>query len=154
MARKVAFWLAIALAAIILFLLYNLFGGIGPEILQEFSYSRLVQEVEQGGVKGVVITGDQLVGHLSDGGEFRSGLPRQQQSFIDTLTQHGVEIDFATQEPSGWVELVAYCLPTLLYIGVLVYYLRRIVRALRAGADKLDALQNRIAQFAQGDRKT
>jgi cell division protease FtsH len=154
MARKVAFCLAIALAAIILLLLYNLFGGIGSEIQRELSYSRLVQEVEQGRVTRVAITGDQLVGHLSDGGEFRSGLPPQQQSFIDTLMQHGVEIDFTTQEPRGWVELVLYCLPTFLYIGVLVYYLHRIVRALRAGADKLDALQNRIAQFAQGDRKT
>ena len=154
MASKVAFWLAIALAAIILFLLYNLFGGIDSEIQQELSYSRLVQEVEQGRVKSVVITDDQLVGHLSDGGEFGSGLPSQQQSFIDTLMQHGVEIHFATQKPSGWVELVAYCLPTLLYIGVLIFYLHRIARALRAGADKLDALQNRIAQFTQADRKT
>jgi len=154
MARKVAFWLAIALAAIVLFLLYNLFGGMSSEIQEELPYSRLVKDVEQGRVKSVVITGDQLVGHLSDGEEFRSGLPPQQQSFIDTLMQHGVEIDFATQEPSGWVELVAYWLPTLVYIVVLIYYLHRIVRALRAGADKLDALQNRIAQFAQGDRKT
>ena len=154
MANKAAFWLAIALAAIILFVLYNLFGGNSAGIQQELPFSRLVKEVEQGQVKRVVITGGQLVGHLSDGGEFRSGLPPQQQSFIDTLMQHGVEIYFATQEPSGWVELVVYCLPTLLYIGVLIYYLHRIVRALRAGADKLDALQNRIAQFTQADRKT
>lgn len=152
MARKAAFWLAITLAAIILFLLYNLFGGSWTEVHQVLSYSELVKEVEQGRVKSVVITGDQLVGRRSDDQEFQSTLPPQQQSFIDTLMQHGVGILFFTDEPSGWANLIVYWLPTLVYIGVLIYFLRRIVQALRTSADKLDAALSQIAQLTKGER--
>ena len=124
MKSKINLWLAIALGLIVAAVLYNLFGGMSSSFTRILTYSDLLKEVGAGRVSDVYIDGNELTAHGSDGQQFTTTLPAQQQSTIDALVQHGVRITIAPDAQNPLIYWILSWLPFVLFMGILVYYMR------------------------------
>jgi len=130
--RNLALWILIAL---LLVLLFNLFQGSSPHAsAQAYSYTQFNQEVAQGDVKKVKITGDQVQGELANGTQFTTTVPTNDQTLWAILKDHNVNVTVAPAD-DGMPTLLGVLLnwfPMLLLIAVWVFFLRQ----MQAGGGK------------------
>jgi cell division protease FtsH len=111
------------------------------------SYSQLIKEAEQGRVTNASIADDELTGHLSDGKEFTTILPPQQETVVDLLVERGADVMYLRDESNPLLSIMLSWLPFAIFIGVMAYYLGKIAHAVRLGTEQLDALLNRVGQL-------
>ncbi len=147
---KARLWLGVGALIIAIVVLYNLFG-YSPPAGEALSYSTLLKEIESGRVSDVVIDGEELVGHRSGGEQFHSIIPDEPQFLIEALRRSGATITVAPDNANPLLSLILSWLPFAVFVGVLVYYLRRIAESLRASGDKLDAVTGHLARLKKGE---
>jgi cell division protease FtsH len=93
-----------------------------------WSYSRLVQSVEQNEVRSVSIntTSQTLTGTLRSGQQFQTVIPVPDSPLNQLLLQHGVVVDYVAPSQTPWWEgLLSYFLPMLLIIGALFFFMQQ-----------------------------
>ena len=144
--RNFAIWVIIGLLLIALF---NLFQTPGQRArTNEISFSKLLVEVENGAVRDVTISGNQITGHYSDGRTFQTFQPND-PSLVDRLYKKGVEINVKPSEddvPTLLNVLVSW-FPMLLLIAVWIFFMRQMQsgggRAMGFGKSKAKLLTER-----------
>lgn len=107
--------------------LVNVF--LGPDSNQKSSqtnvlpYSSMLNEVNNGNVTKVRIDHEQLTGTLKSGGEFRTYI-LDASSLPSLLAEKGVEVEVVPPPKNSWLTaLLTSLLPTLLLIGVWIYFI-------------------------------
>ncbi len=123
MARTVLIWLVIAMV------LLALFQSLAPHnpTSKEIPYSEFLTQVRAEQITDVTIANDRssIVGKRRDGGEFKTTAPWD-PDLVGILDKHNVKV---TQEPEKQsnvlVDLLVSSLPFLLFIGVLIYFMRQ-----------------------------
>ena len=90
------------------------------------SYSRFLDDLDQGQVRSITLSGQRIVGSLADRRVFRT-YAADDPELIRTLRQKGVAI---TAEPPpasapSWIGVLGTLLPTLLFVGVAWLLMRR-----------------------------
>lgn len=86
-------------------------------------YSAMMQEVDRGNVAKVRIDHEQLTGILKSGGEFKTFI-LDAASLPSMLSQKGVEVEVVPPPKNSWLTaLLTSLLPTLLLIGVWIYFI-------------------------------
>ena len=107
--------------------LVNVF--LGPDSNQKSTqtnvmpYSTMMQEVNNGNVSKVRIDHEQLTGILKSGGEFKTFI-LDAASLPSILSEKGVEVEVVPPPKNSWLTaLLTSLLPTLLLIGVWIYFI-------------------------------
>jgi cell division protease FtsH len=130
--RNLVLWIVIALLLVFLF---NLFQGSTQHTnTQNVTYTQFSQQVAQGEVKKVTVTGDQLQGELSNNTQFVTTVPANDPTLWPLLKDHNVNVT-VTRADDGMPTLMSVFInwfPMLLLIGVWVFFLRQ----MQAGGGK------------------
>ncbi len=122
--RNFALWVIIGLLLIALFNLFQSPAQRGAS--NEMSYSQLLSEVDEGHVRSVTISGQQVTGILSDGRTFQTYLPND-PNFVTKLEDKGVSISakpLSEDVPSLLGVFVSW-FPMLLLIAVWIFFMRQ-----------------------------
>ena len=119
--KNLALWLVISLMVILLF---NMFHQ-SQRTSSETSYSQFISSVEKGNVAKVTIQGNNVMGVLTNGTDFKTYAPHD-ADMIKTLRSHGVNIDAKPEEESPWyMSVLVSWLPMLLLVGVWIFFMRQ-----------------------------
>ena len=116
-----------AVILILLLALFNLFQGpVGSKSSEEINFSQLLSETDAGNVRDVLIEGQQISGHYSDGRAFHTVAPSD-PLLVQRLYDRGVDISAATADgktPSLLNILISW-FPMLLLVGVWIFFMRQ-----------------------------
>ncbi|MDX2224791.1 MAG: ATP-dependent zinc metalloprotease FtsH [Rhodospirillaceae bacterium] len=122
--RNLMLWVIILVCVVALF---NLFQGAAPRnTARELAFSEFRGAVERNEVQEVTIQGNNILGQLKSGGEFRSYAP-DDPSLVPTLLSNGVVVKAApatSNEFSIWSVLISW-FPMLLIVGVWIFFMRQ-----------------------------
>lgn len=109
----------------IMWLYMSYVSSISRQPPPEISFSEFVKQTENGQVKNVTITGNQIAGQLTSGDQFRTDAPAQYEGLVNQLIKNGVRVDAKELTTSPWVTLLYSWGPTLLLIGFFIFFMRR-----------------------------
>ena len=131
--RNFALWVIIVLLLLALFTLFQ--NPSQRTTSQDISFSQLLNEVDQGRVRDVVIQGPEIHGTFTDGRSFQTYAPND-PNLVQRLYGKGVSI---TARPQGdnvpwFVSLLVSWLPFIALIGVWIFLSRQMQGARRQGA--------------------
>jgi cell division protease FtsH len=122
--RNFALWVIIGLVLIALF---NLFQNSGqrPAGL-DIAYSQFVSEVDQGRVRSVIISGQQIAGTYSDGAAFQTFAP-EDPDLVKRLEERGVSISAkpVTESGQSLVGMLISWFPMFLILAVWIFFMRQ-----------------------------
>src|SRR5918999_3939205 len=122
--RNFALWVIIVL---LLLALFTLFQNPGQRAAtQDISFSQLLNEVDQGRVRDVLIQGPEIHGSFTDGRSFQTYAPND-PSLVQRLYGKGVSITARplTENVPWFVSLLVSWLPFLALIGVWIFLSRQ-----------------------------
>ncbi len=122
--RNFALWVIIGLLLIALF---NLFQNPGQRSSgQEVAYSQFLNDVEQGRVRNVVISGQQITGSYTDSTAFQTFAP-QDPDLVKRLEERGVAIAAkpATEGGQSLLGVIISWFPMFLILAVWIFFMRQ-----------------------------
>src|ERR1700756_2352180 len=123
--RNFALWVIIVLLLLALFTLFQNPGQHSTS--SDISYSQLLNEVDQGRVRDVVIQGHEIRGTYNDGrGSFQTYMP-DDNGLIERLNKNNVQITARplTDNVPWFVSLLVSWLPFIALIGVWIFLSRQ-----------------------------
>ncbi len=122
--RNFALWVIIGLVLIALF---NLFQNSGQRVAgHDISYSQFLTDVDQGRVRNVVISGQQIAGVYTDGGAFQTFAPEDPE-LVKRLEDRGVAITAKPPSEGGQslIGMLVSWLPMFLILAVWIFFMRQ-----------------------------
>ncbi len=124
-AKTIAFWVLIVVSAILLWQLVVRAGGAGlPE--KEIDFSEFLNQVDQGNVRDVTITGTDVRGqYKNENALFRTTVPPNYPDMITLLRQKGVAIKVKDNQGGTWSGWLFTLAPMLLILGLWIFMLRQ-----------------------------
>ncbi|GAB4182706.1 MAG: ATP-dependent zinc metalloprotease FtsH [Thalassobaculales bacterium] len=152
--KNLALWIIIGVLLVALFNLFQTSSTRSP--YSNLAFSDFLNDVERGAVKDVVIQGNTLSGHYSDGRAFSTYLPNDPQ-LVDRLRGTGVRIAAAPPEEGmhGLLGILISWFPMLLFIGVWVFFMRQMQsgggRAMGFGKSRARLLTERTGRVTFED---
>jgi cell division protease FtsH len=122
--RNFALWVIIVLLVVALVMLFQNPGQRAPS--QDITFSQLLNEVDQGHVREVTISGNEITGHFTDNRAFATYAPND-PSLVQSLYKKNVSI--SAKPPSdgnNWLlTLLVNGLPLLAIFGVWIFLSRQ-----------------------------
>jgi cell division protease FtsH len=123
--RNFALWVIIGLVLIALF---NLFQNSGQRVAgRDIAYSQFLSDVDQGKVRNVIISGQQIAGVYSDGGgNFQTFAPEDPE-LVKRLENRGVAITAkpVTESGQSLVGMIVSWFPMFLILAVWIFFMRQ-----------------------------
>jgi cell division protease FtsH len=122
--RNFALWVIIGLVLIALF---NLFQNTGQRTAgHDVAYSQFISEVDQGRVRSVTISGQQIVGSYSDGSAFQTFAP-EDPDLVKRLEDRGVQIAAKppTEAGQSLIGMLMSWFPMFLILAVWIFFMRQ-----------------------------
>jgi len=123
--RNFALW---AIIALLLIALFNMFQGPSERTSsREISYSKFLQDVDNGQIRNVKIVGDTISGTYAEGGKTFQTYSPGDSGLVARLEDRGVSIT-AAPEVDGSNTFFGYLiswLPILLILGVWIFFMRQ-----------------------------
>ena len=122
--RNLALW---AIIAVLLIALFNLFQSPQQRTnSRDVAYSQFMQDVDEGKVRSVTISGQQIVGTYSDNsGRFETYAP-EDPNLVPRLEEKGVLINAAPpSEGSALGSFLVTWLPMFIILGVWIFFMRQ-----------------------------
>ncbi len=129
--KSLLIWVGILLSLAIVVTMFDgrTAAGGGTSI----AYSQFLDKVDEGTVKDVTISREQISGTLSSGEKFRTD-PVSDPQLTDRLRKAGVEISGKRDDgPSIWMVLLYQSLPFLLFLGIAFFVVRQMQKGGGAG---------------------
>ena len=121
--KNIFIWIIVGL---ILISLFNLFSGSvrGPEV--QLAYSEFLAKVKVGEVNDVMVKGNEIHGHFSDGRTFSTYSPND-PDLVEKLNKNKVMIKAAPPEGNSptFLDILLSWFPMLLLIGVWIFFMRQ-----------------------------
>ncbi|ONF96641.1 ATP-dependent zinc metalloprotease FtsH [Sphingomonas jeddahensis] len=129
--KSLLIWVGILLSLAIVVTMFD--GRTSAATGNSIAYSAFLDKVDEGTVKDVVISRDQISGTLSSGEKFRTD-PVSDPALTDRLRKAGVEISGKRDEgPSIWQYMLVQALPFLLFLGIAFFVVRQMQKGGGAG---------------------
>ncbi len=127
--KNLALWLVIGIVLIALFNMFN--QPLAPQ--SEVVFSEFMDQVEQGQINEVVISGDNISGKYVDGKAFQTTAPPKDPDLIKSLRQKNVRIVVVASEQTSWyMSILISWFPMLLLLGIWIFFMRQ----MQAGGGK------------------
>ncbi|HZR57310.1 MAG TPA: ATP-dependent zinc metalloprotease FtsH [Terriglobales bacterium] len=128
--KTVVFWVVILLSAV---LLWQVVKGANPgQKEKELNYTQFMSDVDQGNVKDVTVTGQEVHGKFKDNSGFHATGPVNDPDMTKTLRDKGVEVTFHDMNSGSWPSWIANFLPLIL-LGALWFFM---IRQMQTGGNK------------------
>ena len=122
--RNFSLWVIIFLLVVALIMLFQNPGQRIPS--QDISFSQLLNEVDQGHVREVTISGNEITGHFTDNRAFASYAPND-PTLVQTLYKKNVSITAKPpSEGANWLmTILVNALPLIAIFGIWIFLSRR-----------------------------
>ena len=121
--KNMAVWLVIALVFILLF---NLFNQQAVTRQQKIMFSDFKLAVEQGEVRQVTVSGDNIQGTFVNDTKFVTHSIND-YDLVKELIEKGVSVDIKPDEQSSWwMQIFISWFPMLLLVGVWIFFMRQV----------------------------
>jgi cell division protease FtsH len=122
--RNFALWVIIFLLVVALIMLFQNPGQRIPS--QDISFSQLLNEVDQGHVREVTISGPEITGHFTDNRAFASYAPND-PTLVQTLYKKNVSITAKpSSEGTNWLmTILVNALPIIALLGIWIILSRQ-----------------------------
>ena len=119
--KNLALWLVIGIVLIALFNIFN-----QPLTSQsEVVFSDFMNQVEQGQVTEVVISGDSISGKYMDGNSFQTTAPPKDPDLIKSLREKSVRIVVMPPEQTSWyMSILISWFPMIILLGIWIFFMR------------------------------
>jgi cell division protease FtsH len=115
----------------VVFLAWHLLAPQKREVSLHFS--EFMNQVDEGKIKDVTVTGTEAKGHQVSGEAFRTVIPESYDKLIDALRAKQVQLSYQSDQSPMWLSaLLGYSLPLLLIVGLWVFFMRQ----MQAGGNK------------------
>ena len=144
--KNIIFWIA---AAVIIIILWSFLQS--PNALRkEVNFSTFLDEVEDGLVSEVEITGNQINGKYSGGSEFKTVVTDKYDNLVTILRENGVNINVKDTTRSPWYSYLFTWFPILILILFWVFFMRQ----MQSGGNKaLSFGKSRAKLFSSVSKK-
>jgi len=120
--KNLALWLVIGIVLIALFNMFN--QPLTPQ--SEVVFSDFMDQVEQGQINEVVISGDNISGKYMDGKAFQTTAPPKDPDLIKSLREKNVRIVVVAPEQTSWyMSILISWFPMLLLLGIWIFFMRQ-----------------------------
>jgi cell division protease FtsH len=130
--KSLMVWGGIFLALV---MLVSLFGNAGQPAGEEIGYSAFREQVEQGQVKDVTISAEQITGTLTNGEAFTTTPVATDTNLTELLEEKGVEYTgTAPERMNVLLVLLIQSLPFILILGIAFFALRQVQKGGGGGA--------------------
>ncbi len=126
MGRNILFWIGIAVALMLVINILQGPSGSGFSQNEKVSYSDFMDAAQGGRLADVVIKGQGLEGHFSDGTSFYAMVPPN-ENVVDRLQGTGVQISAEKEDPEQFslISIIISLLPAILIVGVWIFFMRQ-----------------------------
>ena len=121
--RNLAIWGVVIAVLIALYTL--IYPGTKTQTSNEISYSQLLQKVDQGEVKTVILRGDTASATDGQNRTFTATTPTSQEELLKRLEAQKANIKVQSPQSSTWVSLLVNLLPVILLVGAWVLFMRQ-----------------------------
>ena len=120
--KNLALWLVIGIVLIALFNIFN-----QPLTSQsEVVFSDFMDQVEQGQVTEVMISGDNISGKYMDGNSFQTTAPPKDPDLIKSLREKSVRIVVVPPEQTSWyMSILISWFPMIILLGIWIFFMRQ-----------------------------
>ena len=120
--KNLTIWLSVVLIMILLFNLFN-----QPRLkTRKYNFSQFKLAVDNGEVQEVIIQGNNILGKLTDGTEFKTYSIKDPE-LIREMVDKGVSVDIQPDEQSSWwMQVFISWFPMLLLIAVWIFFMRQV----------------------------
>ena len=145
--KNLALWLVIGIVLITLFNVFN-----KPIVVQsEVIFSDFMDQVEQGQVNEVMISGDNISGKYIDDQAFETTAPPKYPDLIKMLRDKNVRIVVVAPEQTSWyMSILISWFPMLLLLGIWIFFMRQ----MQAGGGKALSFGKSRARLSESKNKT
>jgi cell division protease FtsH len=127
--KTIIFWVVIALSALLLWQVVR--QAQSGQKVAEINFSQFMNEVDQGSIKDVTLTGQDATGKEANGQTFHLIVPANYPDMIKKLQDKGVSITVKDVSSGGWTWLVN--LAPLALLAGLWYFM---IRQMQTGGNK------------------
>ncbi len=122
MFKNVFIWIAIAIVLVMVFSNFELGGGNRP---QELSYTQFLTQVNQGKIREVTFTNENISGALDNGQQFATYMPIPDPYLLSDLLKQNVNvIGKPPEQQSLWMRILISWVPFIILIGVWIFFMR------------------------------
>jgi cell division protease FtsH len=120
--KTAVLWIVLICVAVLLWIVVRT-GRTGAE--QTLAFSDFLNQVEQGRVKKVTVSGTEIKGEFSDGTRLRSVAPTFYTDHIKIMREKGVVMDFREASASNWVSILINAVPFVLLLAFWIFMMRQ-----------------------------
>jgi cell division protease FtsH len=121
--KTVGFWVVIVLSAFLLWQVVKA-GTSGPKD-KEVNFSQFLADVDQGKVKEVTVTSQEVRGKYTDNSPFHTTAPVSDPDMIKNLRDKGVEMNFRDINAGGWPTWLLNFAPLILLAALWFFMIRQ-----------------------------
>ena len=146
--KTLVFWVVLVCVGVLVWAVIQAGGGKREETL---TFTQFINDVEAGRVKSVSISGTDVKGVFRDDQSkvLRTVVPREYQSFYDTLRAHNVNVEYKDASGGSWVSLLVNAIPFILLIGFWIFMMRQ----MQSGGNKALSFGKSRARLLSSQQK-
>ena len=115
-------WVVLICIAVLLF---TVLKGGGSRSLQELNMTQFLEMAQQGRVKAVTITGNDVRGKYDDKNELHVTIPANYPDIYKTLVDQKVQVTVKDPSSPYWVTIFVNALPLFLLLGLWIFMMRQ-----------------------------
>ncbi|MBI1897154.1 MAG: ATP-dependent metallopeptidase FtsH/Yme1/Tma family protein [Acidobacteria bacterium] len=120
--KTAVLWIVLICVAVLLWIVVRT-GSRGPE--QQLSFTEFLNHVEQGKVKQVTISGNEVKGVYNDNSRLRTIVPLNYPEFYKILREKNVAMDIREASSSHWVSILINAIPFVLLLAFWIFMMRQ-----------------------------
>ncbi|MGM0421002.1 MAG: ATP-dependent zinc metalloprotease FtsH [Bacillota bacterium] len=147
-AKNIGFYLLLIALSI---LIAQFFMQQSPQEMEEFTYTNLIQEVEQGNIDRITIIGSERAEGTIEGREFSVDIPSEDIPFLlQNLRDQGVNISTEPEPtPPWWMNILGYMFPILILVVAWIFIMQR----MQGGGSQMMSFGKSKAQMSENKKK-
>jgi cell division protease FtsH len=120
--KTAIFWVVIVCVAI---LLWTVIHTAKTRPQQQLTFSHFMDDVENGKVKAVTITGNEVQGTFKDDNGLHTMVPANYPDIYNLLKEKGVDIDIKEANSGNWVSILINAIPFILLLAFWLFMMRQ-----------------------------
>jgi cell division protease FtsH len=121
--KNIIFWVVMAVMAL---LIYAVVRSSTRQQVSDYTFTQFMNEVDNGGVAGVTISGTDVTGTLKkDSAKFHTTIPSNYPDLYKSLLDKDVPVNIKSDSSSTWMTWLINVLPILLIVGLFIIFMRQ-----------------------------
>lgn len=120
--KTAVLWIVLVCVAVLLYVVVK--SGRGPTEVQ-YSFTEFMNQVDQGKVKKVNISGTDVKGILSDSTNFKTLAPVNYTDYYKTLREKNVNLEFHEASSGNYISILLNAIPFILLLAFWIFMMRQ-----------------------------